>query len=215
MTCCSTKWTIALSDSEIEHYKQLDHPFRDRILEAIDLEKKQMKDKDGYCPLMTKDGWCSLVQECGAEHLGFVCSDFPREHHTFGDVTEGTIGIACPVAAGYLFKSGHIEFDSGEMEDESEPEPIDYQLYDNLAALRAYLVELVQSYDGNFVSGKLYVIFRVMEKTEEIWKNGALNRETAEALIEAYRNEEILAKAFGRGNRWRRVMQTAQGFFKN
>ena len=142
LTCCCTSWSIDLTEKEIEQYEKLDHPFRDTIVASIDKENKKMKEKDGYCPLLTKEGWCHIVRECGEQYLSNTCTAFPRHRMIFGDVVEQTVELVCPVVANYLFRKEKIAFEFGETDEKETINSIDYTLYDTLSLVRTNLIEL-------------------------------------------------------------------------
>lgn len=218
MTCCQANWGINLTDEEIEGYEKLEHPFRTSIVAAIDKEGKCMKNQDGYCPLLTKDGWCQIVRECGEEYLSYTCKTFPREKKWFGDVLEATVGIACPVVAGYLLNPGMIEFSLDEIELNAMIGSVDYQMYDNLSMVRSYLIDLVQSYEGNFLDGKLYIVLSMLYKIREMLGKDGLNRNELLQQMEFYEKEETRAVVFVQGEKiaenYRERAAVLQNFLK-
>lgn len=187
MTCCDTRWNISLTERELFDYQCLNHPFRQTILDAIDMEKRRIKaDVKHKCLLLTAEGWCRIVQECGDTCLPLTCRMFPRQMYRFGDIVERTVGIACPVAAGYLFEE-KIGFDWSEEEVGGVPARIDDSLYDSLSWMRTFLIELIQSYDQQYGAGKVYVVLDAVHKLrQEIEKIGTVRKETMERICQSY-----------------------------
>lgn len=194
LTCCAD-WRITLTDQEIANYVNMEHPFAKEFVSMIDQENKCMKNKDGFCEALTEDGWCRLVQECGEDCLSATCTFFPRIAKEYGDVEEGTVEIVCPVVAGYLLDSEMVAFEFAEKQMDRSIKEIDYQVYDSLSLTRTYLIELVQEYPGRFVSGKLYIIFKLLNQIRELCGKGELNCESVQKLLQPYDCEEI-RKAF-------------------
>ena len=212
MTCCCTNWKILLSDSEIEKYEKMEHPFRDNILNAINKDKKCMKGYDGNCQLLTNDGWCQIVQNCGEEYLFATCKQFPRERKCFGDVLEQTLGIACPVVAGYLMETDPIEFCFDEVEGvQQEVESMDYEIYDALSMCRAYLVELLQSYDNYFSTGKMYIVLSLMYKIKELIQQNKSTKENILEKLKLYDNQEFRVTVFEKGEEISRGYKSKAG----
>lgn len=196
MTCCSSCWEIKVTDKEIARFENMEHPFGKEIINAIDQEKKCMRHREGYCPLLTEDGLCRIVLECGEEYLSHTCTVFPRSYHLYGDIVETTVEILCPVAARYLLEKEEIGFCLAEKETELPEKEIDYQVYDSLSLARTYLVDLVQAYPCRFVSGKLYILFDVIGKISELCDRRELDRERVQTLLHNYDGQEIRRNIF-------------------
>lgn len=56
LTCCAANWSILLSGEELEMYGNMQHPFRDSILEQIDMEKKVFKNRGRHCAMLNDEG---------------------------------------------------------------------------------------------------------------------------------------------------------------
>lgn len=200
MTCCCGSWKIKLSDEEISKYENMDHPFKNNILMAIDKEKKCMKEKNGNCQMLTENGWCQIVQNCGDEYLSKTCKYFPRQIKQYGDVQEQTVGIACPVVAAYLLEQHPIEFCFDEVEVSKDIiQETDYEVYDALAVSRTYLVELLQSYENDFSTGKMYIILSVLYKIRELIVNENLKQWSIKKSLESYEEDEVKKLIFDKG----------------
>lgn len=190
MTCCCATWKIALSEVEISKYENMEHPFKENILSAIDKEKKCMREQNGNCQMLTEDGWCQIVQNCGDEYLSHTCKSFPRSIKQYGDVQEQTVGISCPVVAEYLLDQEQIGFYFDEVEVSKDIiEEIDYEVYDALSMSRTYLVELLQSYGTDFSTGKLYIILNVLYKIRGLIANQNLTQANIQQILKTYEEE--------------------------
>ncbi len=198
-TCCG-KWNIALKKEEIEKYKELakNHPFGQKILEAVDEENSCMKQCDRRCVLLTEEGWCKIVLECGEEYLSGTCTTFPRMIQEFGDVLECMVEIACPIVAENLFGSKQIGFCLEELDDGTDEEPpaIDTALYDALSFGRSFLIDLFQKYDASCNAGKVYVLFSAIQAVKERHGKGELSREWMQDWMSQW-NEKNFAAVLG------------------
>lgn len=199
LTCCCTSWSIDLTEKEIEQYEKLDHPFRDTIVASIDKGNKKMKEKNGYCSLLTEDGWCHMVRECGEQYLSNTCTEFPRNRRIFGDIVEQTVELVCPVVAKYLFRKEKIVFDFGETDVKEAINSIDYTLYDTLSLVRTNLIDLFQEYKGNFFTGKMIIMLQLLYKIKKLFANNTFSRENVEELLAFYENETNRATIFFKG----------------
>lgn len=191
LTCCSANWRIAVTEQEIANYANMDHPFAKEFVNMIDQEHKCMKTRNGVCEALTEDGWCRLVRECGDQYLSATCTSFPRIVKEYGDVTEGTVEIVCPVVAGYLMESEMIEFEFAEEQIDKTNKEIDYQIYDSLSLARTYLIEIVQSYPTRFAPGKVYIIFSILNEIRRLWEKNRLNPENVSQILSKYDSDEI------------------------
>lgn len=201
-TCCCTSWKIIVLEKEIEQYENLEHPFQESLLKAIDKENKCMcsQKEQEKCALLTSEGLCQLVIECGEEYLPNTCKIFPRITKQFGDVLERTVGISCPVVAENLFLQSSIDFCFGEIEQKNiKIEDIDYEVYDGLSMARTQLVELLQSYNGLFATGKMYIMLSIMYKLKQLINENKLTRNHIEKILDYYQNLEVITVLFKKG----------------
>lgn len=198
ITCCSSEWKIVLTEEEIEKYKNMEHPFQSEIMKWVDEEKKCMltDTREGKCGLLTEDGWCRMVLECGEEYLSKTCTLFPRNIRKYGDILEADVEIVCPVVAGYLLENIPIGFVIQEKETDNKIKEIDYQIYDSLALARSELVEMTQSFSGDFITGKLYIILSVLNKLKELFSENQLNKNAVSSVLGTYAAEKIRNEIF-------------------
>lgn len=194
LTCCGG-WKIGLSDEEIKCYQNLSHPFGKEIVNAIDEEKKCIRQSGNRCPLLTKDGWCRIVQECGEDYLSYTCAIFPRKTHIYGDTIETYVEIVCPVVASYLLKPQKIVLTINELDDVVE-EDEDYQLYDTLSFARTFLIALFQTYDRLYNTGKCYILLNIINAVKQLYQKGDLNKENIISQLLPYDQEENCMEIF-------------------
>lgn len=198
LTCCAANWSIRLTDEEIKMYQEMEHPFRESILEQIDTEKKVLKSRGSHCAMLNDEGWCRIILECGEEYISKVCTGFPRHTTEFGDIMEATVGIVCPVAAGYLFREDSIEFDFGIDEKERTIVPIDYNLYDGLSCVRTNLIEAYQNYGRIRPAGVAFLLIACLIQIKDALISGDYSKEWALRFAEECFSEGVLQELFAR-----------------
>ena len=111
LTCCCDKWTIELTDSEIELYKnKLPMSIKKDVCDAIDYKNKQFICENGKCKLLNSEGFCRIVLEAGEEYLSDTCTEFPRVKKEYGDVVLNYVEPACPLVAYNLLDGKRVEY---------------------------------------------------------------------------------------------------------
>lgn len=96
-TCCAG-WKINFDSETMEYYRNLNTDFGKKIQENI-YEENGMTllrmTSDKRCPFLDKDGLCQIYQECGPEHMGKTCRDFPRRRFTKGGNDMSALSLSC------------------------------------------------------------------------------------------------------------------------
>lgn len=198
LTCCTSDWKIALLDSEIEGYKQMQHPFREEVVFAIDEGRKAMKCKDGKCVLLDDNGYCKLVINCGENALSKTCSVFPWLEMDYGIIREAVVEIVCPLVAEFLFEEEQLYFTSGEL-DEAEDEAIEADAantYLSLFCARNILMEIFSICPQKYIYGKSFILFKSIDKIIEIIKSNHLNSDNIKDALNVYCNENAISFIF-------------------
>ncbi len=198
LTCCAANWIIRLTDEEIKIYQDMEHPFRDSILEQIDVEKKLLKGRGRHCALLNDEGWCRLILECGEEYLSGTCKLFPRCTAAYGDIIERTVGIECPVVAGYLFRDDSIEFDFGVCEIDEAGNAIDFDLYDGLSYIRTYLIETYQKYGRSQPAAVAFLLIVCMIQIKSAFEIGEYSKAWAVQFADESFSEKVFESFFSR-----------------
>lgn len=191
LTCCGG-WRISLLEKEVEMYRGMEQPCAAAIWDAVDEEKKEMKQCGGRCKLLTEEKLCTIVLECGEEYLSATCKIFPRTIKTFGDIQEANVEIVCPIVARYLFEEEPLSFGLEEVEADVSG-TVDYVLYDALNAARTYLVGLFQIPDaaGDAIGGKIYLMLKMAEELRALYGAGELTPEAVRRCVDSYDREEV------------------------
>ena len=108
--CCRGGWQIEVDEETFEYYKSQKGPFAGELLAALvsDGDSCYFNNSKGECPMLDEKGLCRVYQEMGEEHMGTVCTQFPRFSEYFGDVKETGVGLSCEEAARLIF-TGKLE----------------------------------------------------------------------------------------------------------
>lgn len=197
LTCCHKDWQIRLKDDEIEYYRNLDHEYRDKIIESIDADKKVFKCDNGKCNLLTDEGYCNIVLNCGADKLCNTCKTFPRISKSFGDIMECGVEIVCPLVAENLFDEKEIDFDFCDFE-VSQIEPIDYNIYDSLAKMRASVVSMMQLELGTreLLPGKMYIMLNMYQQVLDLYKKSELSPASVSEILDKFCSQDKMVQYF-------------------
>lgn len=102
--CCFGGWEINIDEDTVHYYQSLNSPFGKEIIDNLDYTDEYcFKLKDGHCPFLDKHNLCMIYKNLGENHLGIVCTQFPRYTEYYGDIKETGIGLACEEAAQIIF----------------------------------------------------------------------------------------------------------------
>lgn len=104
--CCLGGWQIEVDEETVEYYKTVKGPFGNMLRDSLECYDgiSCIKLKNGICPFLDSDNLCRIYKEAGAEHMGYVCTQFPRFSEYYGNVKESGIGLACEEAARLIFE---------------------------------------------------------------------------------------------------------------
>ncbi|MBQ0027470.1 MAG: flagellin lysine-N-methylase [Lachnospiraceae bacterium] len=198
LTCCTGDWRIILKDEEIEKYDSLPGEIRETICSAIDFDKKELKNHNGKCSLLDEDGYCKIVRMCGEELLSFTCTFFPRIDKVFGNIEQIGVEILCPLVAKRLLENEAIRYFETEVEDDERVTADDVQMtYCNiLAYIRGCLWEILEYLPGKYGTGKVCILLNILLKLQEIFKDGNVDSEMIERILDSYSGETVVNSFF-------------------
>ena len=97
--CCFGGWQIDIDKETIDYYDTVQGDFGDRLKKYVDKEAGCFKLNNGQCPFLLNNNLCEIYKELGPEHMGLVCTQFPRFTEYYGNIKETGIGMACEEAA--------------------------------------------------------------------------------------------------------------------
>ena len=97
--CCFGGWQIDIDEETIDYYDTVQGDFGDRLKKYVDKEAGCFKLNNGQCPFLLSNNLCEIYKELGPEHMGLVCTQFPRFTEYYGNIKETGIGMACEEAA--------------------------------------------------------------------------------------------------------------------
>ena len=97
--CCFGGWQIDIDKETIDFYDTVQGDFGDRLKKYVDKEAGCFTLNNGQCPFLLENNLCEIYKELGPEHMGLVCTQFPRFTEYYGNIKETGIGMACEEAA--------------------------------------------------------------------------------------------------------------------
>ena len=97
--CCFGGWQIDIDKETIDYYDTVQGDFGDRLKKYVDKEAGCFTLNNGQCPFLLENNLCEIYKELGPEHMGLVCTQFPRFTEYYGNIKETGIGMACEEAA--------------------------------------------------------------------------------------------------------------------
>ena len=97
--CCFGGWQIDIDKETIDYYDTVQGDFGDRLKKYVDKEAGCFNLNNGQCPFLLNNNLCEIYKELGPEHMGLVCTQFPRFTEYYGNIKETGIGMACEEAA--------------------------------------------------------------------------------------------------------------------
>ena len=97
--CCFGGWQIDIDKETIDYYDTVQGDFGDRLKKYVDKEAGCFNLNNGQCPFLLENNLCEIYKELGPEHMGLVCTQFPRFTEYYGNIKETGIGMACEEAA--------------------------------------------------------------------------------------------------------------------
>lgn len=200
--CCAEDWTVAIVDEEIEMYKNLDSPFRDEILSAIDIEKKvfisrgdlfgQDDIRSHDCGLITDEGLCKVVLNCGDEALTHVCRTYPRSMIMKNDWFFSHVDLTCPVVSKYLFDDVPVA------NEEYTNLPFVYETVEKEKNLFGFVIDSWRFLEGmflnidGFMAGKFYILFDYMNTVINILEGDSPDTDKLYKGVEKYSDISML-----------------------
>lgn len=120
--CCVGGWEIDIDDETYDYYQSLSGELGETLRNSIITNEEGdhvFKLNNGRCPLLTDNGLCRVHGEIGEEHLGVVCSQFPRYSEYFGEYKESGIGLACEEAARIVLSANEkFSYEISELDEE-------------------------------------------------------------------------------------------------
>lgn len=137
--CCIGGWQIDIDEETARSYLEWPGAFGDRLRAAVCSKTEYgFRLVNGRCPFLDSHNLCEIHQNLGPEHMGVVCTQFPRFSEYFGAVKETGIGLACEEAARIILSDRNAFTPvSAEIPETAEPDSeYDARLGDSLFILR-------------------------------------------------------------------------------
>lgn len=147
-TCCEG-WDVRVDEDTAEYYEHLEGAFGDFLRQHVlrdEMTNKitAIKMEDNHCPFLNEEGLCKIQLECGAEHLGKVCQDYPRYEHGGKNVSLIVVLTSCDAVMDILYnQTKPIRLCTAGQKGVEFSETIDYKALE-LSHLISWGMELLQ-----------------------------------------------------------------------
>lgn len=143
--CCFGGWQIDIDEETVEYYRNVKGEFGEKLRESLTYTDTHcFKLQSGVCPFLDSNNLCQIYKELGEEHMGVVCTQFPRFTEYYGNIKEMGIGLACEEAARIILEDKEA---FSYVEQEIEEELFEDSEYDKLLAESLF-----------FIRNKMYLI---------------------------------------------------------
>lgn len=107
-TCCEG-WNIQVDEDTAEYYEHLEGEFGDFLRQHVLRDGQTNKitaiklEEGKRCPFLNKEGLCRIQLECGPEHLGQICQNYPRFEHGSNNTALLTVVTSCDAITNILY----------------------------------------------------------------------------------------------------------------
>lgn len=110
-SCCQ-EWEVKIDDATAQRYLALESDLGDTLRKHLYIEDGEfyLRITDRRCPMWRQDGLCRIQAELGESALSYVCREFPRLRHDYGDFWELGLEMSCPEAARLILEESDIPF---------------------------------------------------------------------------------------------------------
>ncbi|SDM57332.1 flagellin lysine-N-methylase [Lachnospira pectinoschiza] len=170
--CCVGGWEIDIDEETYDYYQslsgELGETIRNSIVTSEDGEH-MFKLNNGHCPLLLDSGLCKVHAELGEEHLGVVCSQFPRYSEYFGEYKESGIGLACEEAARIVLSANEkFSLVESELDEEVvEDSEFDKEYADIIFAARDIIFKILEKKEL-LIHERLACILELSDKMQDL-----------------------------------------------
>lgn len=176
--CCVGGWQIDIDEETAKYYESITGSFGTRLKEAVSCEDGEycFKLVNGKCPFLDSDNLCEIYKELGEEHMGVVCTQFPRFTEYYGSIKETGIGLACEEAARIILSDDKpFSLDESDIDENGITDgEYDAELGEALFTIRAEFMKLFEDISLNLYT-KLQIMLNACETIQSLINNNAYN----------------------------------------
>ena len=173
--CCFGGWQIDIDKETIDFYDTVQGDFGDRLKKYVDKEAGCFNLNNGQCPFLLKNNLCEIYKELGPEHMGLVCTQFPRFTEYYGNIKETGIGMACEEAARIILNdSTPFILEETDIDEEEIWGEYDSNLGQSLFILRDKIMSMLDDTSLS-LSDKLCVILDKCDYLQNLINNNNYN----------------------------------------
>ena len=169
--CCFGGWQIDIDKETIDFYDTVQGDFGDRLKKYVDKEAGCFNLNNGQCPFLLNNNLCEIYKELGPEHMGLVCTQFPRFTEYYGNIKETGIGMACEEAARIILNdSTPFVLEETDIDEEEIWGEYDSNLGQSLFILRDKIMSMLDDTSLS-LSNKLCVILDKCDYLQNLINN--------------------------------------------
>lgn len=173
--CCFGGWQIDIDKETIDYYDTVQGDFGDRLKKYVDKEAGCFNLNNGQCPFLLENNLCEIYKELGPEHMGLVCTQFPRFTEYYGNIKETGIGMACEEAARIILNdSTPFILEETDIDEEEIWGEYDSSLGQSLFILRDKIMSMLDDTSLS-LSDKLCVILDKCDYLQNLINNNNYN----------------------------------------
>ena len=173
--CCFGGWQIDIDKETIDFYDTVQGDFGDRLKKYVDKEAGCFTLNNGQCPFLLENNLCEIYKELGPEHMGLVCTQFPRFTEYYGNIKETGIGMACEEAARIILNdSTPFILEETDIDEEEIWGEYDSSLGQSLFILRDKIMSMLDDTSLS-LSDKLCVILDKCDYLQNLINNNNYN----------------------------------------
>lgn len=173
--CCFGGWQIDIDKETIDYYDTVQGDFGDRLKKYVDKEAGCFTLNNGQCPFLLENNLCEIYKELGPEHMGLVCTQFPRFTEYYGNIKETGIGMACEEAARIILNdSTPFILEETDIDEEEIWGEYDSSLGQSLFILRDKIMSMLDDTSLS-LSDKLCVILDKCDYLQNLINNNNYN----------------------------------------
>ena len=173
--CCFGGWQIDIDKETIDYYDTVQGDFGDRLKKYVDKEAGCFTLNNGQCPFLLENNLCEIYKELGPEHMGLVCTQFPRFTEYYGNIKETGIGMACEEAARIILNdSTPFILEETDIDEEEIWGEYDSNLGQSLFILRDKIMSMLDDTSLS-LSDKLCVILDKCDYLQNLINNNNYN----------------------------------------
>ena len=197
---CCKGWLIFIDDQTLEKYSQLESADIVEHIKYTTTFNRQCVtlDEQGNCPFLTEKNLCRIQLEHGEDFLSLVCKTYPRHTYDFGQFSEQSLLLTCPVAAEMiLFEQEPMKFELVTVTEDDQsrlgvkPLIVPEKFFPHVVDIQVAMISILQE-RALTIDQRLIVLGFFLDRLAEI--SADFDETSLTKLIAAYESKKFLAE---------------------